>query len=150
VGGVKDGDLALRRVTYAMFVELGRAPSAAEVAGSTGSTVADVVAGWGRLHDDHALVLHSNGSQLRMANPFAASPTAHQVYAGGRWWYANCAWDAIGICAALDSDGDIRTSCPDCGDVIELAIRDRAPDDETLVFHCLVPAASWWDDIGFT
>jgi hypothetical protein len=25
-----------------------------------------------------------------------------------------------------------------------------APDDDTLVFHCLVPAAGWWDDIGFT
>jgi len=24
------------------------------------------------------------------------------------------------------------------------------PDDESFLFHCLVPAAHWWDDIVFT
>ena len=28
--------------------------------------------------------------------------------------------------------------------------RGRRLDDEMLVFHCLVPAATWWDDIVFT
>ncbi len=133
-----------------MFVDLGRPPAVAEVAATIGTTVAEALAGWRRLHDGHALVLHRNGEELRMANPFAASPTAHQVHAAGRWWYANCAWDAIGICAALGSDGDIHTSCPDCGEAIALAIRDRQPEGEMLLFHCLVPAVSWWDDIGFT
>ena len=27
---------------------------------------------------------------------------------------------------------------------------DTLPDDETLLFHCLVPASRWWDDIVFT
>jgi hypothetical protein len=26
----------------------------------------------------------------------------------------------------------------------------QRPDDERLLFHCLVPAAHWWDDIVFT
>jgi hypothetical protein len=29
-------------------------------------------------------------------------------------------------------------------------MRDGSPDDETLVFHSLVDAAHWWDDIVFT
>jgi hypothetical protein len=29
-------------------------------------------------------------------------------------------------------------------------VRDGRPDDTTLVFHVLVPAVSWWDDIGYT
>jgi hypothetical protein len=58
-----------------------------------------------------------------MANPFSAVPTAYRVHAGGRWWYANCAWDAFGICATLHTDGDIETSCPDCGEVLAVAIR---------------------------
>jgi hypothetical protein len=29
-------------------------------------------------------------------------------------------------------------------------MRDQRPDDESLLFHCLVPAARWWDDIVFT
>jgi hypothetical protein len=85
-----------------------------------------------------------------MANPFSAIPTPYRVLARDRWWYANCAWDAFGICAALDTDGWIDTSCPDCGEAISCEVRDRAPGDSTLMFHCLVPAAAWWDDIVFT
>ena len=63
---------------------------------------------------------------------------------------ANCAWDAFGICAALESDGQIESSCPDCGEPLAIDVRDERPDDTSLLFHCLVPAARWWDDIVFT
>src|SRR5688572_23820590 len=142
-------DRSLRNTTYRLFVEFGRAPTADEVAASERLTTGGVHAAWRRLHDDHALVLH-RGNELRMANPFSAVPTAYRVRAADRWWYANCAWDAVGICAALHADGDIVTSCPDCGEVLTVAIRDQRPRDETLLFHCLVPASSWWDDIVFT
>jgi Alkylmercury lyase len=76
--------------------------------------------------------------------------TPFRVYAAQRWWYANCAWDAFGICAALHVDGQIDTACPDCGEPIHCEVRGERSDDPTLWFHCLVPAARWWDDIGFT
>ena len=85
-----------------------------------------------------------------MANPFSAVRTTYRVRAAGRWWYANCAWDAFGICAALHVDGHIATWCADCRDPIQLAVHRERPDDEDLLFHCLVPAAHWWDDIVFT
>jgi hypothetical protein len=85
-----------------------------------------------------------------MLNPFSVVPTAHRVRAGGRWWYGNCAWDAVGICAALHTDGRIETSCPDCGEPLAVELRDEQVDHESLLFHCLVPAAHWWDDIVFT
>ncbi len=103
-----------------------------------------------RLHDAHALVLQPGSTDLRMANPFSAVPTPHRVFAGDRWWFANCAWDAFGICAALRVDGQIASTCPDCGDDIEVRVRDRQPDDTSLLFHCFVPASQWWDDIAFT
>jgi len=143
-------DLELRNLSYGLFVDRVRAPSAAEVAGEGGWSRDEVAAGWRRLHDEHALVLNKAGDELRMLNPFSAVPTAYRVLAGGRSWYANCAWDAFGVCAALHADGRIETSCPDCGEPISVEVRDERPDAETLVFHCLVPAARWWDDIGFT
>lgn len=142
--------LLVRNRTYARFVQLGRAPSAAEVGEATGLTDDDVTAAWRALHDAHALVLNPATAELRMANPFSAVPTAYRVDAGGRWWYANCAWDALGICAALHADGEIETSCPDCGAPLALAVRDRRVEDADLLFHCLVPARHWWDDIVFT
>ncbi len=143
-------DLELRNRTYGLFVELGRAPSADEVVDVSSATSEDVKAGWQRLHDAHALVLDSATAEIRMANPFSAIPTDYLVEAAGRRWYANCAWDAFGICAALHADGRIETVCLDCGEPIVVEVRDERPDDEGLVFHCLVPAAHWWDDIVFT
>ena len=142
-------DVRLRNTTYRRFVELGRAPTAAEVADAEQSTVASVNEGWRRLHDARALVLHASGA-IRMANPFAADPTAYRVQAGGRSWFANCAWDAFGICAALGVDGEVDSTCPDCGEAIHVEVRDQQPSDPSLVFHCLVPASTWWDDIVFT
>jgi len=143
-------DLELRNLTYSLFGGLGRAPTVEEAARAAGSTVAEVEAGWRRLHEAHALVLSPATTEIRMANPFSAVRTAHRVQAEGRWWYANCAWDAFGICAALHVDGRVETSCPDCGEPIAVEMRDQRPDDESLLFHCLVPAERWWDDIVFT
>jgi hypothetical protein len=140
----------VRNVTYRLFVALGRAPSCVEVAEAADIDLNEVRASWGRLHDAHAIVLDPETGGLLMANPFSAVPTAFRVRTGDRWWYANCAWDGFGICAALGVDGDIETECADCGDPITCAVRGRRPDDDTLLFHCLVPAAGWWDDIGFT
>ena len=85
-----------------------------------------------------------------MANPFSAAPTAYRVRAAERWWFANCAWDAYGVCAALHVDGDIEFACPDCGEALHLEVRGQRPTDTSLLFHCLVPAGEWWDDIAFT
>jgi hypothetical protein len=146
-----DVDVMLRNRTYGLFVELGRAPSLDEAASAAGLTKDEAAAGWQRLHDAHALVLHADSMALRMANPFAAQETPFRVHAAGRSWYANCAWDAFGICAALDTDGRIQTRCPDCGDEINAEVLNRRPDiDPGVVFHCLVPASHWWDDIVFS
>jgi hypothetical protein len=72
---VYQGDLELRNLTYGLFAELGRAPTAEEVARAAESTISEVECGWRRLHDQHALVLDADSGELRMANPFSAVPT---------------------------------------------------------------------------
>ena len=142
---MEEADLELRRRTYGFLVEHGRAPAAHELGNAY-----EVLEGWRRLDAEHAVVLNPVTDELRMLNPFSAVPTAHRVRAGGRWWYGNCAWDALGICAALQTDGRVETSCPDCGDSLAFEVRGERPDDASLLFHCLVPASRWWDDIVFT
>ena len=141
-----DADLRIRNLTYELLVELGRAPDSEEASLAAGT---DVRESWRRLHDEHALVLDERG-EIRMANPFSAVPTPYRVEARGRWWYANCAWDAFGICSALHTDGRIKTACADCGEGLVVEVHDRRPSDASLLFHCLLPAAHWWDDIVFT
>jgi Alkylmercury lyase len=143
-------DLALRNTTYRLFVRRGRAPTIDEVAREVAAPEEEVRAGWHRLHEAHALVLDPVTDELRMANPFSAVPTAYRVEADGRSWYGNCAWDAFGIGAAMHVDSVIETECADCGEPIRVTVSDARPDREELVFHVLVPAASWWADIGYT
>jgi hypothetical protein len=86
-----------------------------------------------------------------MLAPFSAVPTPYRTRARNRWWYANCAWDAFGVLAALGGDGHVSSSCPDCAEAIELDVRDCRPlDSDGYMAHLLVPAAHWWDDIVFT
>jgi hypothetical protein len=143
-------DVEIRNVTYGQLRVLGAVPRSDEVAEAAGLLPEEVRASWRRLHEARALVLDADTAEIKMAHPFSAVPTPYQVEAGDRWWYANCAWDAFGICAALDTDGGIQTTCPDCGEPLSCEVRGRAPGDPTLLFHCLVPAAAWWDDIVFT
>ena len=140
-----DHDVELRNQTYARFVETGRAPRPEELGDSD-----QVVAGWRRLHDAHALVLDPATDELRMLHPFSMVPTAYRVLARDSSWYANCAWDAFGVCAVFGVDGSIEFSCPDCGEPATVEVREAKPSDNSFVFHVLVPAARWWDDIVFT
>ena len=64
----------LRQVVYREFVEEGRPPTAAEAARRLRLGVEEVLAGWGRLHDQHALVLDADRVEVRMAHPFSARP----------------------------------------------------------------------------
>ena len=142
-----DRDVQIRNHIYRRFVELGRAPTFAELKDELGNEVEPALR---RLHAAHALVLEADGAEIRMANPFSAVPTPHRVEAGGRSWYGNCAWDAFGIPAALDVDGRVSSVCPDCGEPIEIDIRAEHAVPDEHVFHVAVPAAHWWDDIVFT
>ena len=147
-------DLAIRNATYRAMAERGRAPTATDVALAVGDgNAADVTEAWRRLHDAHALVLMDRDAAepaLRMLNPFSTVETPFRVEAGGRSWFANCGWDAFGVAVVLRSDATIRTTCPDCDEPIELEVRDYRPTDAEPVFHVLVPARDWWNDIGFT
>jgi Alkylmercury lyase len=134
-------DLALRNLVYRRFVELGRAPTRFELRAGDDALR--------RLHDVHALVLDDSG-EILMANPFSAVPTPYRVEAVGRSWYANCAWDAFGISAALHADGHVAATCPDCRQTIDVDVGAGETVPPELVFHVVVPARRWWDDIVFT
>lgn len=143
-------DLTIRNHVYASFVETGRAPRAADVATDLDLTPMAAEAAFRRLHDAHALVLERDALEIRMLSPFSCVPSAWRVRAGGRTWYSNCAWDSFAVCAALHSDGRVEGSCADCGEPIEVDVRGQHAVQDDLLFHVLVPARQWWDDIVFT
>jgi hypothetical protein len=148
---VDELDLRIRNHVYASFVQLGTALSATDAAGELGLRPDEAEAAYRRLHEAHALVLRPGSTEIRMLNPFSPVETPHRVEADGRSWFANCAWDALGIPGALHTDGRMRSECPDCGETLELEVRDgELVEGRDLLVHFVVPASRWWDDIAFT
>jgi hypothetical protein len=148
---VDELDLRIRNHLYSSFVRDGNARSPAETARELGVGEEETHAAYRRLHDGHALVLEPDGESVRMLSPFSVVETPHRVEARGRTWWANCAWDALGIPAALHDDGQVESGCPDCGEHLELELRDgRLVRGAELLVHFVVPARHWWDDIVFT
>lgn len=110
-----------------------------------------VSASYATLTQAHVIVPDRDTGEVWMAMPFSAVPTPFPVVVGGRAVWANCAWDAFGIAAALAEDIAFTTPCPASGAVIAGGVRRGvAFAHPGAVAYVGVPARQWWDDIGFT
>jgi hypothetical protein len=143
-------DIQVKLAIYRHFAETGRGRSPREVVARVGSDVESVIDAYGRLRAQRLLVLEADGSSIRMASPFSGVPTQHVVEAGGTQYFANCAWDALGVPAALHKPGTIHSRCEQSGEPFHLNVGLQGPEPSDWLFHCLVPAAKWWEDIVFT
>lgn len=142
-------DQEVRRHIYDQFIKTGMAPIAAEIATALSTPLAEVQTSLQRLAGAHMLVLQKDTSEVLMANPFSAVPTAFLAEAGERLYFGNCIWDVMGIPAMLHQDAVIRASCGDCGTAMILRITNGSLEPAEGVAHFAIPAAHWWDDIVF-
>jgi len=143
-------DGRVRSYVYQFFVHRQRAPEASEIAAALSITFDDVIETLGHLAADRVLVLDARRTGILMAEPFSAVETRFNVRSGKRAWWSNCAWDALGIAAALHADVEIQSSCPDCNHPLSLSVKAGRVTGDQCVIHLAVPAARWWDDIVFT
>lgn len=145
-----DLSLRVRSAILEKLAATGTAPTPAEVAQRLGEAEQPILASWRRLRDTRAIVTGEDGTSILMANPFSGIPTEHIFESEGVRYYANCGWDALGIPAALGRTGIVRSRCANSGEPLELEIGNEGPEPCDWLFHSLVPAARWWDDIVFT
>ncbi|NIN72461.1 MAG: hypothetical protein GTO46_11200 [Gemmatimonadetes bacterium] len=143
-------DRLIRLYIYGRFLEDARPPTVEQTAEALQATSAAVTLAYERLARKRVLVLERGGREIRMAMPFSAVETPFEVRAIERQWYANCAWDALGIPAMLNCDARIVTRCGDCGEPVTVAVMDGEVVGGKEVIHFAVPALRWWEDIVFT
>jgi hypothetical protein len=139
----------LRVFVYERLINDGVMPTAHEIAARFGVTRDESVAAIRGVNIGKTLLPDLNTGEIWMAGPFAAQPTPYRVVAGTRAWWANCAWDMLGIAAMVGEPVDIDARCTDCDEPMPLHV---APNDTLRegVVHFLVPARKWYEDIGFT
>jgi hypothetical protein len=145
-----DDDLRTKLAIYDHFAATGRRPAVAELAATLGRGADDIRASFQRLREQRVLVLEPDGESIRMAPPFSGVPTQHVVEADGVSYFANCAWDAFGIPAALKKPARVTSRCEQSMAPLRLDLGPAGPPPSDWLFHCAVPAAHWWDDIVFT
>jgi alkylmercury lyase-like protein len=145
-----DLDLQVKLAIYRRFATTGHRPEAAQIAREVGADVPTVLGAFRRLRAERVLFLEPDDATIRMAPPFSGVPTQHVVEAGGVAYHANCAWDALGIPAALGRTATVRSRCEQSLEPLRLDVTDAGPGPSEWLFHCLVPAAQWWQDLVFT
>lgn len=143
-------DVRVKQAVYRHFAERAERPTAEGIAAAIGASVSEVRASFAELRRQRVLVLDADGVSIRMAPPFSGVPTQHVAVVGGRRYFANCAWDVLGVIAALRQAGTVESRCERSGDPYRLEVGTAGPAPSDWLFHCAVPASRWWDDIVFT
>ena len=113
-------DVTLRTAVYRHFATTGQSPTLDAIGKAIGATSEQVRDGYRRLYAKRMLVPAGDFASIRMAPPFSGVPTQHRVTVNGTEYFANCAWDAFGVVAALGGTGacflplraHTRTDCP--------------------------------------
>ncbi len=140
----------IRHFVYQFFVRQRRPPTAAETADHFGMQTADALAAFRRLHADHLLFLEPGGEEIRMANPLSAVETTFRTRIGGRLYWANCAWDMLGIAAMLGQDAQIKAGYADADGLARIAVRNGKIEHAGGVVHFLLPVRHWYQDLVYT
>jgi hypothetical protein len=141
---------ALRVFVYDELLVRGMPPTTAEIGARFGvspNEARDALAG---LKIGKTILVDPRSGELWMAGPFATSETPYRVSRGERRWWANCAWDMFGVAMIVGEPVRIDASCTDCGAPISIDSGPLTPPNDDGVVHFLLPARTWYDDIGFT
>ena len=144
------GPVELRIHVYDELLERGSPPTVRELATHFHVSESDARAAIANLKIGKTLLPHPRTGEIWMAGPFSAEPTDYAVTGQRTTWFANCAWDMLGVAIVAREPVSIETRCGDCGDPIRLgAVPDRPARDDLVVLF-LVPARRWYDDVGFS
>ena len=141
----------VRIFAYDHLIERGLPPTSREIAAHFGVKPAEAQRTLREMKIGKTILPHPKTGEIWMAGPFASSPTEYKVAGRATHWFANCAWDMLGVAVIVNEPVHIDARCGDCGEEMSFdvdASNTELADDS--VVHFLVPAARWYDDIGFT
>jgi ribosomal protein S18 acetylase RimI-like enzyme len=130
------------------FAVRGRAPTVAELAAELTLEADRVEAGLRRLHVEHGLVLHPDSTDIWVAHPFSASPTATWVEAADeRGWWAPCLWCAMGIAVLVAPDAVVHARLGGQSKAVRIELRGGQLVSEDLLVHFALPVREAWNNV---
>src|SRR5215216_5069114 len=112
----------IRAFVYRHFAETTHPPRVEATASHFELTHEEAASAYEDLHRRHAFFLEPGTHHIQMAWPFSGIETPFKVYANDKTYFANCAWDSLGIPVALHVDAEIEASCAQSGEAIHLMV----------------------------
>ncbi|MCC6260983.1 MAG: hypothetical protein IT311_08980 [Anaerolineales bacterium] len=140
----------VRHFVYQNFAKTTHPPSLEETAQHFSISSEEAAEFYKELHNRHAFFLDLEMLTIRMANPFSGISTDFKVHANEKTYFANCAWDMLGIPAALHCDATIEAKFTESNEPVQLEIRDGQVTKNDLLVHFPLPFSRWYDDLVFT
>ena len=140
----------IRAFVYRHFADTTRAPGVDEAADAFALPHDEAASAYEALHARHAFFLNPGTHDIMMANPFSNIETPFRVYTDEKTYFANCAWDSLGIPATLHSNADVEAVCAQSRQPIKLQVRDGQISESNALVHFLIPFRKWYDDLAFT
>ena len=140
----------IRLFVYQHLAETTRPPRIVETAARYRLTLEEAASAYEELHQRHALFLQPDTHEILMANPFSGVETTFRVHTNNKTYFANCAWDSLGIPAALHVDAEVEAECAQSGEPIRLTVSGQQVLDSNALVHFLVPFKDWYGDLPFT
>jgi len=114
----------IRHFVYGLFADTTLPPSMDVTAAHFNISNEEASEYYKELHNRHAFILDLDTLTIRMANPFSGISTEFKVHTNGKTYYANCAWDMLGIPAALHTDAVIEAVCTESNETVRLEVND--------------------------
>jgi len=142
--------VALRVFVYDELLARGQPPLAESIAARFAVAPPDARQALANLKIGKTILLDPSSGEIWMAGPFASTETPYRVVGDRRTWWANCAWDMLGVAMIANEPVNIETRCTDCGERMTIHCDPTTAPTMDAVVHFLVPARRWYDDIGFT
>lgn len=132
------------------FVDQGTAPTIAQLSAHFALDEATIADALRALADYHGVVLHPASGEIWAMHPFSAAPTMFWVESGGRGWWGNCAWCALGIVALLGADATITTMLGGEATPAVLHIHNGMIAPAHYCVHFPIPMTRAWDNVTYT
>lgn len=124
--------------------ERGFAPSIDALQTRLGWSDAEVRDGLAKLVEIRGIILKPNSTEVWGIHPFTLMPTSTWVEAKGGGWWANCAWCALGIGAALKQDIRVCSRLGAEHAAVDFRVQNGKASNDRLLIHFPFAPSEWW------
>ena len=140
----KEADLHTAIIRH--VAEQGFAPSNEVLQRQLGWSAGVLEASLTRLAEIRGVILKPNSLDVWAIHPFTLMPTPTWVTSQTGAWWANCAWCALGIGAALRQDIRVLSRLGAEHEPVEFQVKEGRPTNDRLVIHFPFRPQEWWSN----